>query len=155
MGSKWRDLPDKEGEVYIPLLEAFVREVQRSNDLNPEVPRRMVEYLLGEYDFYKVISVDAKRTTQILTFNLRGTLNQASRHEKPRTEIPIASLPTRIVDIGFKPGSNNTIELYMDGGWQFSFRIHNAPTKVETSLKFDIQIIGMPTTIVSINCIWR
>lgn len=155
MGSKWRDLPDKEGEVYIPLLEAFVREVQRSNDLNPEVPRRMVEYLLGEYDFYKVISVDAKRTTQILTFNLRGTLNQASRHEKPRTEIPIASLPTRIVDIGFKPGSNNTIELYMDGGWQFSFRIHNAATKVETSLKFDIQIIGMPTTIVSINCIWR
>lgn len=39
--------------------------------------------------------------------------------------------------------------------WQFSFRIHNASTKVETSLKFDIQIIGMPTTIVSIDCRWK
>ncbi|WP_279526594.1 HaeIII family restriction endonuclease [Mesocricetibacter intestinalis] len=30
--------------------------------------------------------------------------------------------------------------------------MHNASTKVESSLKFDIQIIGMPTTIISINC---
>jgi len=43
----------------------------------------------------------------------------------------------------------------MDGGWQFSFRIHNASTKVETSLKFDIQIVGMPTTIISIDCKWN
>lgn len=154
-GLKWRDLPDKENDVYVPLLNAFVGEIIRSNERNPEVPRRMVEYLLGEYDFYKVISIDARRTTQILTFNLRGSLNQPSRNERPRTEIPVANLPTRIVNIGFKPRTNNTVELYMDGGWQFSFRIHNASTYVETSLKFDIQIIGMPTTIVSINCIWH
>ena len=43
----------------------------------------------------------------------------------------------------------------MDGGWQFNFRIHNASTKVETSLKFDIQIVGMPATIISINCSWK
>jgi hypothetical protein len=43
----------------------------------------------------------------------------------------------------------------MDGGWQFNFRIHNASTYVEPSLKFDIQIIGMPTTIISINCSWN
>lgn len=46
--------------------------------------------------------------------------------------------------------------LYLDRGWQFGFRIiHNASTKVETSLKFDIQIIGMPTTIISIDCKWK
>ena len=50
---------------------------------------------------------------------------------------------------------NNAMELYLDGGWQFSFRIHNASTKVESSLKFDIQIIGMPTTIISIDCRWK
>lgn len=41
--------------------------------------------------------------------------------------------------------------MYLDNGWQFSFRIHNASTKVETSLKFDIQIIGMPASIITIN----
>ena len=44
--------------------------------------------------------------------------------------------------------------MFMDEGWQFSFRIHNASTKVEPSLKFDVQIVGMPTTIISINCMW-
>lgn len=154
-GTKWRELPDKENDVYVPLLNAFKDEVQRSNNLNTEVPKRMVEYLLGEYDFYKVVSVDSKKLTQIFTFNLRGTLNQASSTTQPETSIPIAKLPTRIIDIDFKPGKNNTIEMFMDEGWQFSFRIHNASSKVEPSLKFDVQIVGMPTTIISINCIWK
>lgn len=152
--TKWSDLPAKERDVYIPLLTAFVNEVKRTNATSKGIPSKMVEYLLGEYDFYKVISIDKKRMTQILSFNLRGTLNQPSRSEKPKFDVPIASLPTRIVSLGFKPGSNNTVELYMDGGWQFSFRIHNAATLVEPSLKFDIQIIGMPITIISINCTW-
>lgn len=54
----------------------------------------------------------------------------------------------------YKLGSKNTLELYLDGGWKFSFRIHNALTKVESSLKFDIQIIGMPKIIISIDCRW-
>ena len=31
-----------------------------------------------------------------------------------------------------------------DNGWQFSFRVHNAEKHVTPSLKFDIQIEGMP-----------
>lgn len=154
-GTKWRELPDKENDIYVPLLNSFKDEVERSYNSNSEVPKRMVEYLLGEYDFYKVVSIDAKKITQILTFNLRGTLNQASKTTKPSTEIPIANLPTRIINIDFKPGKKNTIEMFMDEGWQFSFRIHNASSKVEPSLKFDVQIVGMPTTIISINCIWK
>ncbi len=153
-GTKWRDLPDKENDVYVPLLNAFKEEVERSYGFHSEVPRRMVEYLLGEYDFYKVVSVDAKKITQIFTFNLRGTLNQSTKTTEPTTEIPIAKLPTRIVSIDFKPNKKNTIEMFMDEGWQFSFRIHNASSKVEPSLKFDVQIVGMPTTIISINCMW-
>ncbi len=151
----WRELPHKDKEVYIPLLQAFMDEIIRSSNSNAEVPQRMVEYLLGEFDFYKVISIDSRRITQIQTYNLHGRLNQASRISKPKIEVPIAYLPTRIVSLEFKPNSTNTVELYMDGGWQFSFRIHNASTKVETSLKFDIQIVGMPTTIISINCKWN
>lgn len=154
-GTKWRELPDKEGDVYVPLLNAFIKEVKRSNNQNSDVPKKMVEYLLGEYDFYKVVSVDAKKLTQIFTFNLRGTLNQPSKTTKPETSLPIAKLPSRIIHIDFVPTKNNTIEMYMDEGWQFSFRIHNASSKVEPSLKFDIQIVGMPTTIISINCVWK
>lgn len=151
----WSDLNNKNDDVYVPILEAFINEIQQSNTLDNSVPKKMVEYLLGEFDFYKVISVDRKKLTQIQTYNLHGTLNKPSKNLKPKITIPIANLPTRIVNIGFKPNSKNTVELYLDNGWQFSFRIHNASTKVETSLKFDIQIIGMPATIISINCSWK
>lgn len=152
---KWSELPSKAEDVYIPLLDAFVNEINKANAENKDIPRKMVEYLLGEFDFYKVISIDNKNVTQIQTYNLRGTLNQASKKERPKIIVPVSSLPTRIVSLGFKPGSDNTVELYMDGGWQFSFRIHNASTYVESSLKFDIQIIGMPASIISINCSWN
>lgn len=154
-GTNWSELPAKEVDVYIPLLTAFMNEVRRSNENDDSIPSRMVEYLLGEFDFYKVVGIDNKRITQIQTFNLHGTLNQSSKKEMPKMRIPIASLPSRIVSIEFKPDSTNTIELYMDGGWQFSFRIHNASTKVEPSLKFDVQILGIPTAIMTIECKWQ
>ncbi len=34
--------------------------------------------------------------------------------------------------------------MVLDEGWQISFRIHNASTLIEPSLKFDIQLIGNP-----------
>ena len=154
-GTKWSELPNKENDVYIPLLKAFINEVKNSAELNKNIPKKMVEYLLGEFDFYKIISVDNKKVTQIQGYNIHGTLNQSSKTEFPKTILPVAKLPTRIVSIDFKPNSNNIVELYLDEGWQFSFRIHNASTFVETSLKFDIQIVGMPTSIISIECKWN
>lgn len=154
-GKKWSELPNKERDVYIPLLNAFITEIVRANFTHENVPQKMVEYLLGQFDFYKVISIDNKYVTQIQTYNLRGTLNQPSKKCKPKIFVPISSLPTRIVSLDFKPNSNNTVELYMDGGWQFSFRIHNASTYVEPSLKFDIQIVGMPSTIFMFDCRWN
>ena len=154
-GTEWKHVPDKMDVVYVPLLKAFIAEVTRCTQLDKNTPRKMVEYLLGKYDFYKVISMDSQSLTQIQTFNLRGTLNKSGASTKPKRAIPISSLPTRIAHIGFVPGSKNTVEIYMDGGWQFSFRLHNAATHVEPSLKFDVQIVGMPATIISINCRWK
>lgn len=154
-GKAWFELTDKSERVYVPLLKAFMQELRLTYAKHKELPQKMVEYLLGEFDFYKVVSIDNQRVTQINTFNLHGTLNKNGRRNKAKATIPRVLLPTRIVNLDFKPGSDNTIELYLDGGWQFSFRIHNASTMVESSLKFDVQIIGMPTTIVTINCRWR
>ena len=152
---KWSQLESKEEDVYVPLLNAFMNEIDRQYKQNRLLPEKMVEYLLGKYDFYKVISIDKQRTTQIQSYNLRGTLNNSSRTKVAEIRVPRVLLPTRIVEMDFKLNSKNTVELYLDNGWQFSFRIHNASTLVETSLKFDIQIIGMPTTILTINCVWR
>lgn len=150
-GKKWSELADKESEIYQPILSAFKDEIllqNKNKELN--IPRKIVEYLLGIFDFYKIISIDRSKLTQIQTFNLHGTLNQNSK-----LIIPIINLPSRIINFDFKPNSKNTLELYLDEGWQFNFRLHNASTMIESSLKFDIQIVGMPTTIITINCLWK
>lgn len=152
--TKWSDLPNKEQDVYVPLLKAFMNEIKRSYEKDKNLPQKMAEYLLGKYDFYKVISVDKEHITKIQPYNIRGNLNKSSKTIKPKIIIPISSLPTNIKLLDFKDNSNNTLEMYLNNYWTFSFRIHNASTIVEPSLKFDIQICGMPTTIITINCIW-
>lgn len=154
-GTYFRDLRSKEDDVYVPLLNAFVKEVSSQVQANKNVPRRMVEYLLSKYDFYKVISVDNRRITTIQSFNMYGTLNQPSHVSQPSIKVPVIDLPTTLLHIGFKPKSKTTVIMCFDNGWQFSFRIHNAKDVVETSLKFDIQIVGMPADInIKYNCKW-
>lgn len=154
-GTYFRDLPSKEDQVYVPLLNAFVKEISKQVKTNNEVPRKLVEYLLSKYDFYKVISIDSKRITTIQSFNMYGTLNLPSRIKAPDIKVPIINLPTTLLHIDFKPGSKTTVIMCFDNGWQFSFRLHNAKDLIETSLKFDIQIIGMPADInIKYNCKW-
>lgn len=155
-GTKWRELSNKEDDVYVPVLNAFKNELERQYHLmGRNIPKFMVEYLLGEFDFYKVIGIDNRRTTKVQCYNLRGTLNQQSKNSKSSFHIPKSLLPNRIISLEYKPYSKTTLELYLNNGWQFSFRIHNAKSEVEPSLKFDIQIIGIPTTIISIDCKWK
>lgn len=154
-GLYFRDLRSKEDDVYVPLLNAFISEVTTQIQLNKNVPRMMVEYLLGKYDFYKVISIDCKRITTIQSFNLHGTLNLPSRVSQPTLKVRVIDLPTTLLHIGFKPDSKTTVIMCFDNGWQFSFRIHNAKDVIETSLKFDIQIVGMPADVnVKYYCKW-
>ena len=40
----WSDLPTKDTAVYVPLLQAFMYELNRSNALDSSVPKKMVEY---------------------------------------------------------------------------------------------------------------
>lgn len=154
-GRKWSDMSDKAEVIYIPLLNAFVGEIQRANTKDAEVPRKMVEYLIGAKDYYKVISHDAERLTVIRTFNMHKTLNKAGKNSMSAIIVPTVELPTEMLVARIKPGSDNTAEMYLNNGWQLSFRIHNASSKVEPSLKFDVQFVGMPRSILSINCQWN
>lgn len=153
--SEWSEMRSKEDDVYVPLLKAFMHELMFQYNNDKGIPGKLVEYLLGRYDFYKVVGLDDKKITEIQVFNIHGTLNKYKNKDKNTFKIGIARLPERIICLDFKPDSKNTLELFLDNGWQFSFRIHSASKDVEPSLKFDIQIVGAPTTIETINCRWR
>ena len=154
-GTKWSEIADKSQKVYIPLLQAFIDEINRANEKDQTMPRKMIEYLIGIEDYYKVVSKDSKRLTMIHTFNMHDTLNKPAKNKVSAITVPIVKLPTRLVALEFKPGSDNTVEMYLDNGWQLSFRIHNASTKVEPSLKFDVQFVSMPMEVLNIECRWN
>ena len=154
-GTNWSEITDKEDTIYIPLLQAFIDEVSRAYDTDPLIPRKMVEYLIGIEDYYKIVSQDNKHLTLIRSFNIHDTLNKPSKFKVSAISIPIVQLPSELIALKFKTGSSNTIEMYLNNGWQLSFRIHNASTKVEPSLKFDIQFIGAPASIITISCKWK
>lgn len=144
-GELWRNIENKEERIYVPLLKAFIRELERLNNNNLGlIPERLLQYLLGSNDFYKVITHDRRRVTQVQAFNLYGTLNRNSGRERPIVNVPQLIMPTRFFDISFKRDSRNTIEVTCDNGWTVSLRIHNASSRVEPSLKFDVRLTGVP-----------
>ncbi len=146
-GMLWRDFPNKEQEIYAPLLQAFKKEVLRiDEDKKNKVPQKMVEYLLGKYDFYKAILLEREQKTKLETYHFNNTLNRSVKN-KPKRIIPLSKLPTRIIYFDFKPKSFNTLELVLDEGWSFSLRIHNASSRVEPSLKFDIKLLSKPESV--------
>lgn len=151
----WHDMPDKEDIVYFPIVNAFINEMNRAYKADNTISARLISYLLGIRDFYKVVAIDKKQITEFQSFNLRGELNRNGKKTKAVLIIPKADLPTEIILLRFKPESKNTAELYLNNGWSLSFRIHNASTIVEPSLKFDIQFLGVPANIITINCMWR
>ncbi|GAA9417218.1 hypothetical protein HpHA279_08310 [Helicobacter pylori] len=146
-GMLWRDFPNKEQEIYAPLLQAFRKEVLRIDENKKnKVPQKMVEYLLGKYDFYKAILLEREQKTKLEAYHFNNTLNRSVKN-KPKRIIPLSKLPTRMIYFDFKPKSFNTLELVLDEGWSFPLRIHNASSRVEPSLKFDIKLLSKPESV--------
>ncbi|MGL2806106.1 HaeIII family restriction endonuclease [Helicobacter pylori] len=146
-GMLWRDFPNKEQEIYAPLLQAFKKEVLRIDENKKnKVPQKMAEYLLGKYDFYKAILLEREQKTKLEAYHFNNTLNRSVKN-KPKKIIPLSKLPTRMIYFDFKPKSFNTLELVLNEGWSFSLRIHNASSNVEPSLKFDIKLLSKPESV--------
>ena len=151
---KWSEISDKSESIYIPLLQAFIDEVNRSYAKDKTLPRKVMEYLIGAKDYYKVISKDSNQLTLIETFNVHGTLNKPSKVKVSAISVPVVELPTKMYALEFKENSDNTVEMTLNNGWALSFRIHNAKTLVEPSIKFDIQFLGRPVEVLEIKCEW-
>ncbi|MCK6609325.1 MAG: HaeIII family restriction endonuclease [Flavobacterium sp.] len=140
---KWEALGDYHTSVYIPVLNAFKKELIKLDKENPGiVAQRLVEYLIGNKDFYKVIKGDKK--VEIQAYNLHGSLNLPFENIKPKAKIPKLKLPNRLIEVVYQDNSKTTLLVSLSEGWQISFRIHNASSRVEPSLKFDINLVSAP-----------
>lgn len=143
----WAEIQDKFEKIYMPILNAFKKEFDSLYAKHQKkITEKLILYLLGSNgkDYYKMIH-HKNNKTKIQPFNLLGTLNQAASKKKPSILFGKTPLPTKIIELTVKENSKTTLELTMNNGWAISFRIHNAATKVETSLKFDIQLLGQPS----------
>lgn len=154
-GMLWRQVPNKTVNVYLPILEAFIDEVKLAYKKDKSMPKKMLEYIIGIHDYHKIMSYDKKKITTIETFNVHSTLNKPSKIRTSTIIVPSVKLPTELIEIRLKKHSNTTVEMYLNNGWQLSLRIHNADKKVAPSLKFDIRFVGMPATVLTIECKWQ
>lgn len=125
----WKDQPDVPNHYYWPVLDAFEKEIRRVE--SPVMCRNLVRYLVGTHDFYKVVS--RRKVVEISGFNLFNTLH-----------VPDLKLPDKIISIRSNNGSQFAKTITLNLGWEFNFRIHNASSKVEPSLKFDITATALP-----------
>lgn len=142
---KWENLGTKKiDEVYVPLLNAFKKELKRITKSDSEACANLLCYLIGRKPFYKVIKEDNKKIVVVKAFNIGGKLNQTVNGRKPVVKTDAIKLPSRVIELEFKENSDTTLLMVLDEGWQISFRIHSASTYLENSLKFDIQLIGNP-----------
>ncbi|KQT29553.1 restriction endonuclease [Chryseobacterium sp. Leaf405] len=142
----WASLGDYHSTVYLPILNAFRDELIALDRDNPGVvAQKLVQYLIGNQDFYKVIK--GKGKVEIQAYNLQGTLNLPFGNVKPKAKVPKLKLPTRLIEVVYQNNSTTTLLVTLNEGWQISFRIHNASSRVEPSLKFDINLVSSPHTL--------
>lgn len=151
---RWDEVDNKNEYFYTPLLKAFLSELEALNLSHPDVPEKLLNYLLGRNDFYKIIKHTDDRITEVKAFNIYGTLGLSTKVQKEMCKISRLKMPTEILKMDFKKNSSTTIQIVCDNGWALSLRIHNASKWVEPSLKFDIQLIGVPNNMGSVIEAW-
>ena len=142
-GILWAQIANKHDDYYVPILEAYLREIRRMCGENPKVPEKLLSYFFGANDFYKVIM--RKGTTTIEGFNMHGTLGKSCGKSKAKIKVPRLKMPTQLLSSDFKPKSKTTIILTFDGGWSISMRLHNKDKRAKpTSLAWEVYLEGLP-----------
>lgn len=145
---KWDTLGDYHTSIYVPVLDAFKKELLLLDSENPGIiAERLIEYLIGRQDFYKVIK--GKNKVEIQAYNLHGTLNLPFENIKAKAKIQKLKLPSRLIEVVYQENSKTTLLVTLNEGWQISFRIHNASSRIEPSLKFDINLVSAPHSLFS------
>lgn len=134
----WRERDDIYESFYQPVLDAFQSELRRCLTGESAEIRcgSLHKYLVGTVDFYKVMNRHSDGIVEIQGWNLNSTLNVKTLHQ-----------PTALIDLRPSETSPNTVVLFLNRGFTFGFRIHSASSKIEPSLKFDINAVGIPPSL--------
>lgn len=132
----WKDLDDVPKNFYWPILNAFANELELLKTA-PEMSqsqlcKKLISYLIGNNDFYKVVA--SSDQVEIQAFNFQGTL-----------AVQKSKYPSKIVGIDDLNGGQYSKTIRFSEGYTINFRIHNASSRVEPSLKFDVRAIGFPS----------
>lgn len=131
----WNELGRaKKDEIYVTVNSAFIDEAIKN-----AIPEKLLRYLLGRHDYYKVMKDNG--TVTIESFNMDATLEWGK----------VLPMPTKIVEFKEKENSKTTATMVLDKGWEMQFRIHSAKSMVEPSLKFDINLVGVPPELTQHN----
>jgi hypothetical protein len=132
---KWSDLGDYQSRFYLPVLSAWKEELMRvaggGDPTSQAAATALCKYIIGQIDFWKVIS--GSDHVRLYAFNTQKSLSTTK-----------TKLPTQITGIDRLDGSQYSLNVRMNEGYQFNFRLHNASSRVEPSLKFDIQSESVP-----------
>lgn len=137
-GKRFRDIVDKETAVYLPVLTAFEDEFRRLyQSFGGLFIQRTFRFMVGKYDYYKIVR--ERGHVCVESYNINGSLKWG----------PTWQIPTAIDFIRRKPNSRHTLIVGFTGGWQMSFRLHNAESKITPSLKFDVNFEAMPVAVTS------
>jgi len=139
-------------KIYGEVLHAFKKALEQMSRENYDVASKFLEYLLGRYDFYKVIILSKEQQTVVRAFNIHNTLHRKSPSGSQPVMTSRMILPKNILKIDIVDESN--ILIYFDKGWTVKMRIHSAKTLVEPSLKFDVQLEGVPETMLNMRNSW-
>jgi hypothetical protein len=131
----WSEQKDVPNRFYWKVLDAFESELRRLTTANTtestEVTKRLIAYIVGHHDFYKVISRSDQ--VEIQGFNLNGTL-----------AVSKTRFPEHIIGIDRLDGGRFSKTIRFNRGFTFNFRIHSASSKVEPSLKFAVSAVSLP-----------
>ena len=137
----WKFEPDVPDRFYWPVLDAFEKEINRlnlKNDADYSIASNLVTYVIGVKDFYKVTVRPG--VVELQGFNLGGTLAVAKTR-----------LPNQIIGIDKLNGGQYSKTIRFNRGFTFNFRIHNASSRIESSLKFDVTAVSLPPADVYTN----
>lgn len=148
----WRTIDRKHDRYYVPILEAYLKEIRRLCETHEGVPGRLLSYFFGANDFYKVIMKESSRSTTVEGFNMNGTLNMPCGRTRAMMRVPVLRMPTRLLDAEFKQTrsgrSKTTIVLTFDNGWSISMRLHNKDKYARPiSLAWDVVLEGLPPSV--------
>lgn len=149
---EWKGLPKPvKDALYKSVAKAFSDELIRlEQQFGSCVPENLMRFLLGNYDYYKLLRKG--KTTQLVPFNIHGSLSRKSKSGRPVTNIMQLPLPTRFLKI--EQHSWNKLRLYFDAGWTIEMRVHNKDSRIKQSLAFETEVVGQPSALVTLLMPW-